>query len=356
MNRWTLHHLLFPLWWVEAFEDTRADWAFLILPFPEHACSESAKCRMQTAAWVLGAMQPRKGFLLRRPQQHGWSITMDGSPACGSGAAARGVDIPSLPYPVCRILLPAPERSFAFQCIPRSFSNTTILYFLWGFLKISSNFLSPITQHFPCNHTSVILQCKVPIKHQQANTAETLFSHGCSGNDCTTCRDRLSVYELWEQARLSELPALAWAGLRLRPIYLAFFPNWQWRKQSKRNIAMTGRNLAHFIICAGLSGQVSCRLSHPVSNLVPLGAWGQECVSLSESTIYIHVCLWELRPELFLHEEGTCSSSIAALRHDVYRRQRQAWCFYRGWSSDLYESHQQSIQGPWIHFQLLLNC
>lgn len=151
---------------------------------------------------------------------------MDGSAACGSGAAVHGVDISSLPCPACRTLLPAP-KSFSFQCIPRSCSNTTTLYFLLGCLRISSNFLSPITQHHPCNHTSDVHQCKVPIKLQQANTVETLFSHGCSGNDYTTCGDRLSVYELRERAWLSELPALARAGRCLRPIYLAFFPNWQ---------------------------------------------------------------------------------------------------------------------------------
>lgn len=50
--------------------------------------------------------------------------------------------------------------------------------------------------------------------------------------------------------------------------------------------------------------------------------------SLKAAT-YTHVCLWELRPELCLHEEGACSSSTAALRHDVYRRKKQAECFYR---------------------------
>lgn len=135
----------------------------------------------------------------------------------------RGADIPSLPCPACRILLPVPEWSFPFQCIPRSCSNIATLYFLWCFqhhhryppfptvfpqsvvqLSQPSHPASPLQ-----SHVRRILQCKVPIKHQQANMAEALFSHGCSGNGCTTCRDRLSVYELRERAWLSEPPALA---------------------------------------------------------------------------------------------------------------------------------------------------
>lgn len=82
--------------------------------------------------------------------------------------------------------------------------------------------------------------------------------------------------------------------------------------------------LSYMLGPAGLCGRVSHGLSHPVSHLVPLHVWGLECVSLSESTIYTHVYLWGLRPELCLHEECTCSSSSEALRHDVYGRQRQA--------------------------------
>lgn len=127
---------------------------------------------------------------------------MDGSAACSSGAAARGVDTPSLPCPDTPFpaLLSTPPCTREESSIPvhskkhRPLAgNTTILYFLQGFLQMFSNFLSPITQHHPCNHTSDVFQCKVPVKHQQANTAETLLSHGCSGNDCTTCRDRLSA-------------------------------------------------------------------------------------------------------------------------------------------------------------------
>lgn len=50
MDKWTLQHLLFSLWWLEASEDTRADWTFLILLFPEHTYRVNA-------AWVLGATQ-----------------------------------------------------------------------------------------------------------------------------------------------------------------------------------------------------------------------------------------------------------------------------------------------------------
>lgn len=37
---------------------------------------------------------------------------------------------PPLPCPVCRALLPAPDRIFPLQCIARSCSNTTMLYCL----------------------------------------------------------------------------------------------------------------------------------------------------------------------------------------------------------------------------------
>lgn len=57
----------------------------------------SANSQGKTAAWMLGAMQPRKGFFLHIPQQCGCSVTRGGSASCGSGAAAHGADIPALP-------------------------------------------------------------------------------------------------------------------------------------------------------------------------------------------------------------------------------------------------------------------
>lgn len=121
-------------------------------------------------------MQLHKGFLLHRPQQHGRSVTMDGSAARGSGTAVHGADIAFLPCPACRTLLPAPERSFPFHCIPRSCSNTTTLCFLWGFLKVSSNFLSPITQHRPCNHTSNIYFSARCLSNTSRLTQQRLYS------------------------------------------------------------------------------------------------------------------------------------------------------------------------------------
>jgi len=57
---------------------------------------------------------------------------------------------------------------------------------LCGFLKMSSSLvLSPLQP--PVRRTSV----QGDIKHQQASTAETLLSHGCGGDDCAACRDRL---------------------------------------------------------------------------------------------------------------------------------------------------------------------
>lgn len=175
-----------------------------------------------------------------------------------------------------------------------SSSTTATLHFLWCFLKASSNFLSPPTQHCPCNHTSDVYFSARCLSNTSRLTWQKLYSPMAAvGMTAQHVETGFVVYELRERAWLSELPALAWAGLFLRPIYLAFFPNGQWRKQSIRNTAVTGRNLAHFIICTGLSGWVSCGLSHPISNYVPLGAWSQECVSLSESTIYIYLCISE---------------------------------------------------------------
>lgn len=196
-------------------------------------------------------MQPCKGFLFHRLEQHGWSTTMDGSAACSSGAAVHGADIIYLPS-----LLYTP-KSFPLQCIPRSCSNTITLYFLWSLPTISSSFLSPITQRCPRSHMYNVIHyihysawC---LSNTSRLTQQRLFSHGCSGNDCMTCRNRFSAWELQEWTWVSELPALVWAGLCSRPFYLQFFPSWQWRKQSERNTVATGWNLALLMICAGPS-------------------------------------------------------------------------------------------------------
>lgn len=222
---------------------------------PAYEC----KGQEQTAAWMLGAMQPRKGFLPHRPQQCGCSIVHGGSAVCGSRAAVRDTDVSSLPCPAVHSTLhqtevfhssalpeavATPPYSIASQVQSHQESQT------WGFFRMPSSFLSPIAyQHLYTSHGH-LPQHQVPIKHHPANMAENLLCCGFSGNECTTCRDRLSVCE-W--AWLPELPALMWAGLCLRPISLALFPDWKQRKQSKRNTAVTGRNPAHFIKCAGPS-------------------------------------------------------------------------------------------------------
>lgn len=76
-------------------ELTESSCFYIIQSMPAYECKEQE----QTAAWMLGAMQLHKGFLLHRPQQCGCSIAHRGSAACGSTAAVRGAVITSLPCP-----------------------------------------------------------------------------------------------------------------------------------------------------------------------------------------------------------------------------------------------------------------
>lgn len=160
MDKWTLQHLLFSLWWLEASEDTRADWTFLILLFPEHTYSVNA-------AWVLGATQT-----IRVSYRTDLSSVDAASPwwlCClwpwRNSTWCRDRYLPCPAQPAMSSSRAAPAKNFPVQCIPRSCSNTTTPYFLWGFLKISSNLLSPITQHHPCNH--------MPDKHFSARCLST---------------------------------------------------------------------------------------------------------------------------------------------------------------------------------------
>lgn len=175
------------------------------------------------------------------------------------------------------------------------------------------------------SHVRRILQCKVPIKHQQANLAETLFSHGCSGNDCTTCRDRLCC--VWV-ARASMViraasPCMSWT--LLEAYLLSIFP--------KRAVKKT----VHKKYCC--DRQESCTLYHMYWAFWLSILWAESphqqlctpgclkpgmCFPVGKHNIYIYVSLRGLRPELCLHEEGVRSSSSAALRHGVYGRQRKA--------------------------------
>lgn len=170
--------------------------------------------------------------------------------------------------------------------------------------------------------TPQILQCKVSVTHQQANMAEILFSHGCSGNDCMTCRNRFSACEWQEWTWLSELPGFAWAGLCLRPFYLWFFPRWQWRKQSEKNTAATGWNLAH-LIYAGPSLGFWTRAVWAESEI--WNSWVPEARRVFPylKGQYKSLYIWKLRPELGWHEEGSFSPGNAVLRHDVCRSQRE---------------------------------
>lgn len=55
-------------------------------------------------------------------------------------------------------------------------SNITTLHFLWCFLKASSNFLSPLTQHCPCNHTSNVYFSARCLSNTSRLTWQRLYS------------------------------------------------------------------------------------------------------------------------------------------------------------------------------------
>lgn len=265
----------------------------------------SAGCRWQDNAAVLGLLAPQT-WAARVKHHHGWLCCLQ----LWSSSAWCRHNFPAL----SSISIPVHSQELQQHHYPLFPMESPENIF-----QLSQSYPPALPSQSRPQH---ILQCKVSVKHQQANTAETLFSHGWSGNDSMTCRNRFSACELQEWTQLSELPALVWAGLCSKPFYLHFFPSWQWRKQPKRNTVTTGWNLAH-LICAGPSWAFWWRTVWAESaiwhSLMP------EARSLFPylKGQYISLYVWKLRPELGWHEEGTCSPGNAALRHDVCRIQRE---------------------------------
>lgn len=214
-------------------------------------------------------------------------------------------DIPSLP----RLLYTPPHtrNKFSVPMHSRELQQHHYSLFPTGFLKTTSTFLIAITQHCPCYHTSDIHFSASCLSNTRRLTPQRLYSCMTTvENDCTTCRDRVSTYKLQEWAWLSELPVFAWVGVCLKPILLAFLPNWQWRKQCKRNTAKTSRNLAYFILCARSSWAFWSSILYAESPYQQLGTPG--CLRL-------RMCfpLWK-QQHIPMYVCGSWGQSFACMR------------------------------------------
>lgn len=99
---------------------------------------------------------------------------------------------------------------------------------------MSSNFLSPVTQHHPCNHTCDVCFSARCLSNTSKLTWHHLHSPWLQWKWLYNMWWQLSVCELWMWEWLSELPAPTRTGLCLRPVYLAVFPNWLKKSVQKK--------------------------------------------------------------------------------------------------------------------------